>query len=62
MMKLIVEGMKCIHCVKRITNALQDVNATNVEINLDDKSVTFDGITKETAIREIEDLGFEVKV
>ena len=61
-MKIFVEGMKCVHCVKRITSALQDVNAKNVVVDLEEKSVTFDGITKEIAIQEIEDLGFEVKV
>ncbi len=59
-MQLKVEGMKCVHCENRVKNALSGLGAKNVVVDIKNKTVSFEGITKEIAITEIEDLGFIV--
>ena len=59
-----VPGMHCEHCVKRIKDALAAVEL-ECDISLEEKTVTIKGCTVcgscvDTAIAEIEDLGFEV--
>lgn len=60
-----VPGMHCEHCVKRIKDALAAVEL-ECDISLEDKTVTVLGCTVcgncvDSAIAEIEDLGFEVE-
>ena len=54
-----VPDMMCENCVKRITNALTDVDL-KFEVSLADKTVTIDGCQNclKTALGELEDLGF----
>ena len=54
-----VLGMMCEHCKKRVENALLALGAKNVSVNLESKSVYFEGVNLDTAITAIEDLGFE---
>ena len=58
-MKLQVLGMMCGHCVKRVENALKQVGATNLKVEIG--NVEFDGIDESVAKEAIEDLGFEIK-
>ena len=60
-MEIIVNGMKCEKCVTRVKTALQNLGATNIDIDLKGKKVSFEGIDITLAISEIEDLGFEVE-
>lgn len=59
--KIIVEGMHCEKCVERIEKALNETGI-KFSVSLADKTVTVDGCEhcKNTAISELEDLGFEV--
>lgn len=54
-----VPDMMCENCVKRITNALNEVEL-NFSVNLAEKTVTIDGCEHclKTAMNELEDLGF----
>lgn len=58
-----VEGMMCMHCVQSVREGLEGQGISNVEIELQNHTVSFDGdaTIKEKAIEIIEDLGFEVK-
>ena len=58
-----VPGMHCDNCVKRITNALTDAGL-NFTVSLEDKTVSVDGCENcvNTAISELDDLGFEASV
>ena len=58
-MKLEILGMMCGHCVKRVQNALIEVGATDVKVEIG--TATFDGIDEKIAKDAIEDLGFEIK-
>ena len=54
-----VPDMMCENCVKRITNALNEVEL-KFSVNLAEKTVTVDGCEHclKTAMEELEDLGF----
>jgi copper ion binding protein len=62
--KISVEGMSCMHCVKHVTDALNEINGvTNVNVSLDTKTATIeaDDSVKDEAIKAaIEDAGYEV--
>ena len=58
-----VPDMMCENCVKRITNALTEADL-KFEVSLADKTVTVDGndSSVQTAVSELEDLGFTPEV
>lgn len=62
--KISVEGMSCMHCVKHVTDALNEINGvTNVNVSLDTKTATIeaDDSVKDEAIKAaIEDAGYDV--
>ncbi|SCA55051.1 Copper chaperone CopZ [Candidatus Terasakiella magnetica] len=57
----IVEGMTCGHCAQAVTNALKSIkDSAEIEIELDSKKVTINGLDDEAAIKEaVEDAGFD---
>lgn len=60
-----VEGMHCMHCVKRVEDALSQINGiSNVKVDLDSKNVSFkykgEGLDWESLEKTISDLGFEL--
>lgn len=63
-MKLKVPGMMCMHCVKSITEALNDLDGvTDVAVELETKTVSLnaDASLKEAVVNAIEDIGFDVE-
>lgn len=63
-MEFKVPGMMCMHCVKSITDALNEMEGvTDVVIALETKTVSLsaDASLKESIINAIEDLGFDVE-
>ncbi|MDY5611558.1 heavy-metal-associated domain-containing protein [Dysosmobacter sp.] len=58
-----VPDMMCTHCVERITNALTAADLT-FTVSLEEKAVTIDGCQNcvQTAVSELEDLGFSPEV
>lgn len=58
-----VPDMMCENCVKRITNALNEAKLT-FSVSLADKTVSIDGCENcvETAMGELEDLGFTPEI
>ncbi len=55
-MQLIIEGMHCMHCVKRVEKALKENGAKQIEVEIGKASFT--NLDEKTAISIIEDLGF----
>lgn len=59
-----VDGMSCQHCIKRITNALKEVNGVlSVTVSLEDKTVTLelDSPVSDDILKEIiEDAGYDL--
>ncbi len=56
-MKVKIEGMSCIHCVKRVLNALTENGATDIKVEIG--SAEFENLDVNKAISIIEDLGFD---
>lgn len=61
MKKLFISGMNCGHCEAKVKNALNSIGALNVDVNLEDKTVTFNcDRPNEDIIEVIADYGFDV--
>lgn len=61
MKKLFISGMNCAHCETKIKNALNSIGAVNINVNLEDKTVTCDCEREnEDIIEVIADYGFDV--
>jgi len=61
--KILVEGVSCVHCVNRVTEALMQIGAKDVVVYLDSKLATADisnNITDEVIKAAIEEAGYDV--
>jgi copper chaperone CopZ len=61
--KILVEGMSCGHCVNHVSEALKDLGAKDVEVNLNKKLATAEiseDITDEAIKVALEDAGYDV--
>lgn len=60
--KLFIEGMSCAHCVKHVTNALNDLDGiTRVVVDLASKTAVVEGNASDNDMKAaIEDAGYEV--
>jgi copper chaperone len=61
--KILVEGMSCGHCVNHVSEALKDIGAKDIEVNLDSKLATAEiseDITDEAIKEAIEEAGYDV--
>lgn len=61
--KISIEGMSCEHCVMHVTQALEEIGATDVKVSLKQNSATAvvnEGITDEKIKAAIEDAGYDV--
>ena len=60
--KILIEGMSCEHCVKHVHEALEEVGATDIKVNLDlgNASAEVFDITDEVIKEAIEDAGYDV--
>lgn len=61
MKKVMINGMSCGHCANHVKEALTEIGATNINVDLAGKCATFDGeISDEEVKNAIEDYGYEV--
>jgi copper chaperone len=61
--KMVIEGMSCKKCVAHVTEALEEVGSTQIEVDLVGKTATFDvaDTVSDAVLREtIEDFGYDV--
>ena len=61
--KILIEGMSCGHCSNHVSEALKDLGAKDVEVNLDKKFATAEiseDITDEAIKGAIEEVGYDV--
>ncbi|MCB2353587.1 heavy-metal-associated domain-containing protein [Clostridium estertheticum] len=61
--KIYVEGMSCGHCVNHVSEALKEIGAKDVEVNLESKLATAeigDNISDDVIKAAIEDAGYDV--
>lgn len=63
--EILIEGMSCMHCVKKVETTLKSIKGIKqVTVNLEDKKaivVMKQEISNETLKNAVEELGFEVK-
>jgi len=58
-----IEGMSCSHCVNHVSEALKEIGAKDVQVNLEKKLATAEisqDITDDTIKLAIEDAGYDV--
>jgi len=61
MTKIMIDGMGCEKCVAHVTEALESLNLTNINVDLEGGSATFEGEVTEALLKEvIDDAGYEV--
>lgn len=60
--KLSIEGMSCGHCVKHVTDALQELKSVkSAKVDLDSKSAVVEGDASDATLKEaVEDAGYDV--
>lgn len=61
--KILIEGMSCGHCIKHVSEALKELGAKDVEVNLDKNLATAEiseDITEEAIKEAIEEAGYDV--
>jgi copper chaperone len=61
--KISIEGMSCTDCVNHVKEALKEIGAENIEVNLDNKIATArlnDEVDDKKIKFAIEDVGYDV--
>lgn len=60
--KVLIEGMSCKHCVNHVYEALDEIRATEIKVNLEEGNAIaeFGDITDEAIKEAIEDAGYDV--
>jgi len=60
--KILIEGMSCGHCSNHVKEALLDLGATDIEVNLKEKMAIAElgNSTDESIKAAIEDAGYDV--
>ena len=62
---LLIEGMSCEHCVKRVENALKEIKGVdNVLVNLSTNSaqVTGNNVDENDLMNAVEEAGYKAKL
>ncbi len=60
--QILIEGISCMHCVNNVTEALMQIGAKDVVVNLEKKLATADindSITDKVIKAAIEEAGYE---
>lgn len=60
---ILIEGMSCGHCVNHVTEALKEVGAKDISVNLEKKLATAElgeDVSDESIKLAIEDAGYDV--
>lgn len=62
--KILIEGMSCGHCVRHVTEALNELNGvSNVNVNLEAKTAVIEAgseVSSDAIKAAIEDAGYDV--
>lgn len=61
--KIYIDGMSCSHCVSHVKEALLDIGASKVKIELEEKFAVAefeDEVTDNDIMEAIEEIGYEV--
>ncbi len=60
--KILIEGMRCGHCVNHVYEALDEIRATDIKVNLEEGNAIAEvgDITDEAIKAAIEEAGYDV--
>lgn len=60
--KILIKGMSCKHCVNHVHEALDEIRATDIKVNLEEGNAIAEvgNITDEAIKAAIEDAGYDV--
>lgn len=61
--KILIEGMSCGHCVNHVTEALEEIGASDIVVSLEEKIATAEiseDVSDETIKLAVEDAGYDV--
>lgn len=61
--KVLIEGMSCGHCVKHVTEAIEEIGGKDINVSLEKKFAEFeiaDEITDDSIKAAVEDAGYDV--
>ena len=62
--ELLIEGMSCQHCVKRVTQALQAIDGVQATVNLEQKKAVVElahDVSDEALIAAVDEAGYKVE-
>ena len=59
-MKVIIKGMQCNHCVKRVESALKAGGAKKVKIDLKSGEASFENLDSAVAEQIVTEAGYEI--
>ncbi len=62
--ELLIEGMSCQHCVKRVTQALQAIDGVQATVNLEQKKAVVElahDVSDEALIVAVDEAGYKVE-
>ncbi|MDD2591440.1 MAG: cation transporter [Erysipelotrichaceae bacterium] len=62
--ELLIEGMSCQHCVKRVAQALQAIDGVQATVNLEQKKAVVElahDVSDEVLIAAVDEAGYKVE-
>ena len=62
--ELLIEGMSCQHCVRRVTNALEAIDGVQATVNLEQKKAVVElthDVSDEVLIAAVDEAGYKVE-
>ncbi len=62
--ELLIEGMSCQHCVKRVTQALQAIDGVQATVSLEQKKAIVElahDVSDEVLIAAVDEAGYKVE-
>jgi len=62
--ELLIEGMSCQHCVKRVTQALQAIDGVQATVSLEQKKAVVElahDVSDEVLIAAVDEAGYKVE-
>jgi len=62
-MKIFIEGMSCAHCIKRVSQALEEAGVTEADVKIGEANIIFDEtkINLDKIAKALEEAGYKLK-
>lgn len=62
-MKIFIEGMSCAHCIKRVSQALEEAGVTEADVKIGEATIIFDETKTniDKIAKALEEAGYKLK-